>query len=172
MEFESFGVLLHEGLGIAHDKGEVAATAGTGHLPGEDVVHSAVTVDSLTDVAIVLLGMAHVGGFDHAREHGGLSSEGGAIGGSEAIEVVSEDGMPASIGSIGKSLDLIGGDILTLDNGAAGLTGFHRHHHEVFFEETESHLIGAGLYLLGPEIIVVVVAAEAGNADADGVLGT
>ena len=175
VEFESFGVLLHEGLGIAHDEGEVTATTSTGHLPSQDVGKIAVASNRFSNIAISIWLLAisrEVGGFDHAREHGSLSSEGGAIGGSEAIEVVSEDGMPAGIGGIGKSLDLVGGDIFTFDNGAAGLTGFHGHHHEVLFEEAESHLIGASLYLLGPEIIVIVVAAEAGDADSDGVLGT
>ena len=175
VEFESFGVLLHEGLGIAHDEGEVTATTSTGHLPSQDVGKIAVASNRFSNIAISIWLLAisrEVGGFDHAREHGSLSSEGGAIGGSEAIEVVSEDGMPAGIGGIGKSLDLVGGDIFTFDNGAAGLTGFHGHHHEVLFEEAESHLIGASLYLLGPEIIVIVVAAGAGDADSDGVLGT
>ena len=175
MKLESFGVLLHEGLGIAHDKGEVTATTSTGHLPGEDVGKIAVASNRFSNIAISIWLLAisrEVGGFDHTREHGSLSSERGAIGCCEAIEVVSEDGMPASICCIGKGLDLVGGDIFTFDNGAAGLTGFHRYHHEVLFEEAEGHLISAGLYLLGPEIIVIVVTAEAGDADADGVLGT
>lgn len=175
VEFEGFGVLLHKGLGIAHNKGEVTATTGTGHLPGEDVGKIAVASNRFSNIAISIWLLAisrEVGGFDHAREHGCLSIEGGTIGCCEAVEVVGEDSLPTGIGGIGKSLDFVGGDILAFDNGATGLAGLHRYHHEVLFEETESHLIGAGLYLLGPEIIVIVVTAEAGDADADGVLGT
>lgn len=38
------------------------------------------------------------------------------------------------------------------------------------FEESEGHLVGGALYLLWPEVVVIVVAAETGDADADGVL--
>ena len=175
VEFESFGVLLHEGLGIAHDKGEVAATAGTGHLPGEDVGKIAVASNRFSNIAISIWLLAisrEVGGFDHAGKHGYLGLEGGAVGSSETVEVATHDSLPTGICCISKGLYFIGGDIFTLNNRATGLAGFHRYHHEVLFEETESHLIGAGLYLLGPEIIVIVVTAEAGDADADGVLGT
>ena len=120
-----------------------------------------------------LLAVGHkISGLDHAGEHGGLGIKGGAVGGCEAVEVFLHDGCPAGIGGIGQGLDLGGGDVLVLDNGAAGLAGLHGHHHEVLFEEAEGHLIIGALDLLGPEVIVVVVATEAGNADADGVLRT
>ena len=161
-------------LGIGDHKGEVTAASGTGHLPGKDVGDIAVMRYRLSNIAISIWLLAvggEVGGFDHAGEHGYLSSEGGTIGGSKGVEVVGEDGGPAGIGGSSKGLDLVGGDILTLDNSAAGLAGLHGNHHEVILEETEGHLVATYLYLLGPEVIVVVVAAEAGDADADGVLG-
>ena len=42
----------------------------------------------------------------------------------------------------------------------------------MFFQEAKGHLIGGVLYLLGPEIVVVVVTAQARDTDADGVLCT
>ena len=128
--------------------------------------------DGFADVAVVFLGMTDVGGGDHAGEHGGLGIEGGFVGGSEGGEVALEDGCPAGVGGVGEGLDLRGGDVLAFNHGAAGLAGLHGKHHEVLLEEAEGHLVIGVLDLLGPEVIVVVVAAEAGDADTDGVLGT
>ena len=172
MQFECFRVLLHEGFSIGDNEGEVTTTTGTGHLPGEDVVHSTVVGDGLTDVAIVQLGMADIGGSDHTREHGYLGLERGFIGRCKGNKVTTHDGIPAGFGGIGKGLDLGGGDILVLNNGTAGLAGLHRYHHEVILEETESHLVIGALNLFGPEVIVIIVTAEARNANTDRVLGT
>ena len=172
MKFERFGVVLHKRLGIVDNEGEVAATASTGHLPGEDVGHGAVVGNGLGDVAIILIGVTDVGRLDHAGEHGGLGIEGGSVGSGKAYEVFLQDGLPAVLSGIGKSLDLSGGDILVLDNTAAGLAGLDGNHHEVLLEEAEGHLIGGVLDLLGPEIVIIVVTAQARNADADGILGT
>ena len=168
-------MILYELFGIGDDEGEVAATTGTRHLPGKDVGHSAVVRNGFGNIAISIWLLAisrEVGGFDHAGEHGCLGLEGGFIGCSKGDEVATHDGVPAGFGGSGKGLDLIGGDILTLDNGAAGLAGLHGYHDEVLFEEAEGHLVIGALDLLGPEIIVIVVTAEAGDADTDGVLGT
>ena len=160
-----------EGGGVLDDEGEVAAAASAGHLPGEDVGEGAVVVDGALDVGVVLLFVADIDGTDHGGEHGGLGVEGGAVGLGEALEVVGEDGGPAGVGSGGEGFDLGGGDVAAFDDGAAGLAGFHGDHDEVLLEEAEGHLVGGGLDLIGPEGVVVVVPAEAGDADADGVLG-
>lgn len=172
MEFKCFGVRGDEGLGIAHDEGEVTAATGTGHLPGEDIIHSTVPGDGFGNVASIFLGMTDIGGGYHAGEHGCLGLEGGSVGDGKAVEIVLQDGLPTSFGSIGQGLDLGGSDVLTLHHGATGLAGGHGNHHEVLFEEAEGHLVIGALNLLGPEVIVIVVAAEAGDADTDGVLGT
>ena len=168
-------MILYKLLGIADDEGEVATTSSTGHLPGKDFGDIAVMRYRFGNVAIGswLLAVGwEVGGLDHAGEHGGLGIEGGAVGGCKAVEVFLHDGCPAGIGGIGQGLDLGGGDVSVLDNGAAGLTGLHRDHHEVLFEEAEGHLVVGALDLGRPEVIVVVVTAEARHADADGVLRT
>lgn len=161
-----------EGLGILYYQCEVTTTTGTGHLPCKDVVHGAILCDGFADVAVVLLGMTYVSGGDHTGEHGCLGLEGGSVGGGKGVEIVLQDGLPTSFGSIGQGLDLGGSDVLTLHHGATGLARGHGNHHEVLFEEAEGHLVIGALDLLGPEVIVVVVAAKAGDADADGVLGT
>ena len=161
--------------GIGDYEGEVTATTGTGHLPGEDVGHSAVVRNGFSNIAISIWLLAvgrEVGGLDHAGEHGCLGLEGGFIGCSKGGEVATHNGVPAGFGSLGKGFNLSGGDILALDNGAAGLAGLHGDHDEVLFEEAEGHLVIGALDLPGPEIIVIVVTAEAGDADTDGVLGT
>ena len=116
MQLKRFGVTFHKGLGICNDEGEVAATARTEHLPGEDVGHGAVVSNGLTDIAVVFLGMANIGGGNHAREHGGLRLEGGTIGCGKGIEVALQDGRPAGFGGSGQGFDLGGGDILTLND--------------------------------------------------------
>ena len=172
MKFKRFGVRSDERFGIVDDEGEVAATAGARHLPGEDVIHGAVVGNGLGNVGVVLLGMTDIGGGNHAGEHGCLGLEGGSVGCGKGIEVLLQDGAPAGIGGIGKGLDLGGSDILALYHGAAGLAGLDGNHHEVLFEEAEGHLVVGVLDLLGPEVIVIIVTAEAGDADSDGVLGT
>ena len=182
VEFDGFRMVFDELLCIADDEGEVTTTTGTGHLQGKDFGDIAVMHYRFGDVAIGcwLLAIGHwllvvghkISRLDHAGEHSGLGIEGGAVGGCKGIEVFLHDSCPAGVSGIGQGLDLGGGDVLVLDNGAAGLAGLHGYHHEVLFEEAEGHLIGGVLDLSGPEVIVVVVTAEAGNADADGVLRT
>ena len=172
MKFERFGMRSDERLGIVDNEGEVAATASAGHLPGEDIVHSAIVRDGLGDIAVVQFGVTYIGGGYHAGEHGYLGLEGGFISCSESGQVFLQDGIPAGISSIGKGLDLGRGDILALDYRAAGLAGLHRDHHEVLLEETEGHLIIGTLDLLGPEIVVIVVTAQTRDADTDRVLRT
>ena len=52
MKFERFGMRSDERLGIVDDEGEVAATARTGHLPGENVGHGAVASNRFSDVGV------------------------------------------------------------------------------------------------------------------------
>ena len=40
------------------------------------------------------------------------------------------------------------------------------------FQETESHLILRTLYLLRPEVIVIIMTHQTGNTDTDRILGT
>lgn len=42
----------------------------------------------------------------------------------------------------------------------------------MLLQETEGHLVGGALYLLGPEIIVIIMSAQARDTNTDGVLGT
>ena len=49
---------------------------------------------------------------------------------------------------------------------------FHRNHHQMVFQETESHLILRTLNLLRPEIVVIIMTHQAGNTDTDRILGT
>ena len=172
MELDGFGVLGYKLLGIADYEGEVASASGTGHLAGKNTGEGAIAGNGFGDVGIVLIGMTDIGGGDHAGEHGGLRLEGGTVGGGKGGEVALHDGLPAGVSGIGKSLDPGGGDVLALYNGAAGLAGLDGDHDEVLFEEAEGHLVIGVLYLLGPEVVVVVVTTEAGDADADGVLGS
>ena len=86
MQIKRLGMRSDELLGIGDDEGEVTATTGTGHLPGEDVGHGAVVGDGIGYVAVVLLGMTDIGGGYHAGEHGCLGLKGGFIGGCEGGE--------------------------------------------------------------------------------------
>ena len=88
-------MILYKLLGIGDDEGKVAATAGTGHLPGEDIGDIAVIRYRLSNIAIghwILAVSWEVRGLDHAGEHGGLGIEGGFVGGGEGGEVALEDG--------------------------------------------------------------------------------
>ena len=151
---------LGESGAVGADEGEVAAAAGAGHFPGEDAGEGRVAVDVVLDA-----------GLDHCREEGDLGLEGGAVGGGEGGEVAGEDGGPAGVGGGGEGADLRLGERLAFDDGAAGAAGEHRDHTEMVFEPREHGFVVARLDLEGPETVVVVVAAEAGTADADGVLG-
>ena len=163
-------MLFNERLSIIDDEGKVAATTSAGHLPGEDVVHSAIMRDGIGNIAIVLLGMTDVCGCYHAGEHGYLSFERGTVGRGKGIEVFAHDSVPAGFGGFGEGFHLVGSDVFPFYDRASGFTGFHGYHHEVLLQETKGHFVGGILYLLGPEVIVIVVTAKARHADTDGVL--
>ena len=68
--------------------GEVAATTGTGHLPGQDLV-------------LILIYVRLHGALNHGREHGGLGVEGGSVGIGKGCEVFGHDGQPAVVCGLG-----------------------------------------------------------------------
>ena len=165
----------YECFSIVDNKGEVAATAGTGHLPGEDVGDIAVANNRFSNIAVSIwllaVGWEICGGY-HAWEHGNLGIEGGTVGRGKGGKVFLQDSLPAGFGGIGEGLHLVGSDVFAFYHGAAGLAGLHGYHHEVLLQEAEGHLIGGALYLLGPEVFVIIMSAQAGDADANRVLGT
>ena len=67
-----------------------------------------------------------------------------------------------------RALTLAGGYLCLLPHCSRWLR-IEGYHDEVLFEETEGYLIGGVLYLLGPEVIVVVVPAQSWDADTDGI---
>ena len=175
MQLESLWMAFDESFGIVNNEGEIAATTGAGHLPGEDVGDIAVASDCFSNIAVSIwllaVGREICGGY-HAREHGYLGFEGGTVGCGKGGEVFLQDGIPTGFGGIGEGFHLVGGDVFAFDHRASGLAGLHGYHHEVLLQEAEGHLVGGSLYLLGPEIVVIVMSAQAGNADTDGVLGS
>ncbi|MBV4178166.1 hypothetical protein [Segatella copri] len=62
--------------------------------------------------------------------------------------------------------------LLTFYHTASWSSRFHRNHHQVVFQETEGHLILRTLYLLRPEVIVIIMTHQTGNTDTDRILGT
>lgn len=62
--------------------------------------------------------------------------------------------------------------LLTFYHTAYRSSRFHRNHHQVVFQETEGHLILRTLYLLRPEVIVIIMTHQTGNTDTDRILGT
>lgn len=61
--------------------------------------------------------------------------------------------------------------LLTFHHTASRSSRFHRNHHQMVFQETESHLILRTLYLLRPEVIVIIMTHQTGNTDTDRILG-
>ena len=80
--------------------------------------------------------------------------------------------LPASISCISQRLHLLRRDILTFHHTASRSSRFHRNHHQMAFQETESHLILRTLNLLRPEVVVVIMTHQTGNTDTDRILGT
>ena len=109
---------------------------------------------------------------DHAGKHRDLGFEAGFVGCGKGGEVTGEDGVPAGVCGIGEGGYLLGGDVSAFDYGASWLARLHRDHDEVLLKEAEGHLVISALDLLWPEVVVIIVAAEAGDADADGVLSS
>ena len=71
-EADGFFVLAGEGGGIGDYTGEVAATTGSGHLPGQHLI-------------FILLNVGRDTSLHHSREHGGLGVEAGFVGGSKCL---------------------------------------------------------------------------------------
>ena len=86
MQLKGFWMRLAERFGVVYDEGKVATAAGTGHFPGENVGHGAVVSNGFGYVAIVLFGMAYVGGGNHAGKHGYLGFEGSLVGSSKSLQ--------------------------------------------------------------------------------------
>lgn len=145
--------------GVGYHEEEVASGTGTRHLVGEHAGQGA-----------VFLYVLRHGVLDHVGKHGHLGVEGVAEGSGEAVEVAVEDGAPAVVGGIGEVVHLVFVHVLVFHHGAVVGTRVHGHEHEVLFEPLEDLFVVAGLDTFGPEVVVVVVSAEAGHADADGVL--
>lgn len=150
-------VLVAEGFCIGYNASEIATAAGPGHLPGKDLV-------------LVFIYIALDASLYHLGEHSGLGVEAGFVGLSECLKVFVHYRLPAVVCGLGQGLDLRLGDVFAFYHRAAGASGFHRNHHQMLLQPAEDGFIIAGLNLLGPEAVVVVVAAEAGDADANGVL--
>lgn len=62
--------------------------------------------------------------------------------------------------------------LLTFHHTASRSSRFHRNHHQMVFQETEGHLILRTLYLLRPEVVVIIMTHQTGNTDTDRILGT
>lgn len=75
--------------------------------------------------------------------------------------------MPAVVCGLCEGFDFAWCDVFSCGDVSAGSSWINRNHHEMLLEESHCHLIGGGLYLLGPEVVVVIVAGEAGDADSD-----
>ena len=80
--------------------------------------------------------------------------------------------LPAGISCISQCLHLLRRDILTFHHTASRSSRFHRNHHQMVFQETESHLILRTLNLLRPEVVVIIMTHQTGNTDTDRILGT
>ena len=100
-----------------------------------------------------------------------MGVEGGSVGIGKGPEVFGHDGLPAVVCGLGEGAHLGFRDVFAFHYTAAGASGLHRNHDEVRLEPAEDGLVLAGLDLFGPEAVVVPVAAEARDADANGVLG-
>ena len=109
-------------------------------------------------------------GVDHAGEHRDLSIEGITEGFGKGLEVLGEDCGPAAVGGCGEGSDLRGRDVRAVNDRAAWTARLERDKDEMGLKETQSHLVRAGLDPLRPEMVVIVVAAEAWDADADRIL--
>lgn len=85
---------LTECFAILYYQGEVAASACSGHLPGQHLFHDAVLVDDGLYTGF-LTGLAVNDRGDHCGKHGYLGIEGVLIGLSKGFEVTLQDGLPA-----------------------------------------------------------------------------
>lgn len=146
-----------ERLSIVDYTGEVSATTGTGHLPGQDTV-------------FVLVNVRLYATLYHGRKHRYLRLEAVAIRLCEGIQIPADDGRPAAVCGSGQCLHLRLGDVLAFHHAAAGPPRLHGNHHQMTLQPREDGLILAGLYLLRPEAVVVVVAAQPRHTDANGIL--
>ena len=99
----------------------------------------------------------------HTREHRNLGLERCPVCCSKGIKVVRQNRLPASISCISQRLHLLRRDILTFHHTASRPSRFHRNHHQMVFQETEGHLILRTLYLLRPEVIVIIMTHQTGK---------
>jgi len=106
----------------------------------------------------------------HCREKAGLGVEGVAVGGCKASKVACQYGCPAAVGRVGKCKHPVAGYSVSVHYVAVGGTRFHGYHAEVLFQPRQNGFVAASFYLFGPEVVVVIVAAQAGDADAYGIL--
>ena len=164
-------MLIDKCLGIFYDQSKVSASTSSRHFPSKHFGHCLEVSYRIRDIAGWLL-LAIVAWINHPWEHSHLSFKGGSVGCCKGGKVFGHDGTPAGFGSGCKGLYLDWGDVLAFYHTAAGGSGIEGYHDEVLFEETEGHLVGGALYLLGPEVIVVIVSAQSWHTDADGVLGS
>lgn len=172
MQLKGFGMRLAERFGVVYDEGEIATAAGTGHFPCEHVGHGAVVGNGGCHIAVILFGMTNIGRFNHAGKHGHLGFERSFVSRSEIGQVVGDDGLPASIGRIGKRLYLGGRNIFFFHHRTTGFAGFHGQHHQMFFQKAKRHFVVGAFYLGGPEVVVVIMSAKTRHTNTDGILGT
>ena len=150
---------------------QITAATSSRHLPCQNLLHVAVAVNHRLHTRLRFYHTVDRW-IHHTREHCNLSLERCPVCCSKGIEVVRQNRLPAGISCISQRLHLLRRDILTFHHTASRSSRFHRNHHQVVFQETESHLILRTLNFLRPEVVVIIMTHQTGNTDTDRILGT
>ena len=109
---------------------------------------------------------------NHGREEAGLSLERSFICLGKSVEVHGHDGTPAVVCGFCQRLYFDFVDVHARRHIAVGLTWLHGYHAQMAFQPSQYPFVVACLNLLWPKVVVVVMAAQSGDADSDGILST
>ena len=150
---------------------QITAATGSRHLPCQNLLHAAVAVNHRLHTRLRFYHTVDRR-IHHTREHRNLGLERCPVCCSKGIKVVRQNRLPAGISCISQRLHLLRRDILTFHHTASRSSRFHRNHHQMVFQETESHLILRTLNLLRPEVVVIIMTHQTGHTDTDRILGT
>ena len=150
---------------------QITTAASSRHLPCQNLLHVAIAVNHRLHTRFRFYHTVDRR-IHHPREHRNLGLERCPVCCRKGIEIVRQNRLPAGISCISLRLHLLRRDILTFHHTASRSSRFHRNHHQMVFQESEGHLILRTLYLLRPEVVVIIMTHQTGHTDTDRILGT